>query len=330
MDPVDVVAVADFEGPQTSRFELCTLLFLAAWMEHRGDSRAWPLHLACIGAPPASVRQLASRAGALVSVHEPLLYTTRRTTNKLRGFEVRPQADRLLLLDVDILVLGDLAPLASLVGRGIGVGIASINYLDERAWRQIYAAADVPYPGPTGTCWCADPVVADARRLDAHARSLCLRMPPFFNSGVVMASWATGIEARWRDHMARITQRFSDTLPGGPVAGHAVDEELALATAVEAVRREGLSVTAIPAPYHARPLLLRAGVIRWDEVAVFHYHYQNMLGPLARTVTDLRAVVAGGHSPRALPHHLRGFPDFYEVIRRLAETHLHGTSLSAS
>lgn len=287
----DVVVVADFETASSPRFELHSFLFLAAWMTHQGASRAWPLHFACIGEPPRSVRLLADRAGASITVHPPLVFNALRTSNKLRAFDVRPLTPRLLLLDADVLVLDDLAPLVSTVGDGIGVGEATVNHLSEHTWQQIYRAVGIPYPGPTGTCWCADPALASLRGLPEEQVARCRRMPPFFNSGVVVVPWALDLGTRWRSHLERTTAHFDASPDLWADPGRLPDDEHALATAVEQMRRDGVPVVTIPWRYHARPLLFRAGAVRRQDVALFHYH--NALKPYARSVPDVERFLFG-------------------------------------
>ena len=69
---LDVVVVPDFAGSGRRIFEACTLLFLGSWLEHRGASRDWPLHMVCIGDPPAGVAALAERCGAQLSIRPEL------------------------------------------------------------------------------------------------------------------------------------------------------------------------------------------------------------------------------------------------------------------
>ncbi|MDR7485185.1 MAG: hypothetical protein QN187_07620 [Armatimonadota bacterium] len=282
---VDVVTVPDFDGPAATRFELYTLLFLAAWVEHQGASRTWPLHLACIGEPPASVRRLAEEAGASVTVHDPLLLTPGRTSNKLRGFEVAAMTGRILLVDIDVLILRDLSPLADLVGGGLGVGPATVNHFPEETWRRIYQAVGIPYPGPTGTCWCQDDRLADFRRLTEEQRAMCRRMPPYFNSGMVMAPGSLDFGTLWARHLRQIVRLFNGGVALPNWGGGGEGDEHALATAVEACRQRGTSVVPIPQLYHARPLLLRSGLLTWTDVAAFHYH--NALKAHARDVHDM-------------------------------------------
>lgn len=307
---IDVVVVPDFDGPAARAFELYTLLFLAAWIEHSGASRLWPLRLACIGEPPSTVRRLADLAGADVTVHAPLVFNASRTSNKLRGFEVSSSGDRLLLLDVDTLVLRDLSPLVSLAGDGIGVGPATVNHFPEDTWRRIYEVAGVPYPGPTGTCWCQDGQIARFRNLSEAQLSMCRQMPPYFNSGVVLAPRRLGLDALWAQHLRRIGPLFAGATPPAHWGGGGEGDEHALATAVEAVRQRGASVALIPWEYHSRPILLRSGVQVWEQVALFHYH--NAVKPYARSLGDLQHLLLGGRW-RGLP----GLDEFYAFLLAL-------------
>lgn len=317
---VDVVTVADFDGPAAARFEMHALLFLEACGRHRGASRAWPLHLACIGEPPRSVRRMADRVGAEVTVHEPLVINNTRTSNKLRGFEVVARSSRLLLLDADTLVLKDLAPFADLVGDGIGVGVATVNHFPETTWREIYLATGVAYPGPTGTCWCASEALAAHRGLSAPQIAMCRRMPPYFHSGVVMVPWRLGLGARWRRHLEQIVPLFAGPEPLEDWGGGGVGDEHALATAVEGLRQEGATVVPIPWAFHTRPLLLRAGVQPWTDVAVFHYH--RALRPHAGSVRGLlslfRRAPAGRMARNRIPaRDLAAFEEFYALLEEL-------------
>ena len=88
-EPFDVVTVADFSGKSAHVFEARSLLFLASWLGNAGQARDYPLHLVCIGEPPDNVCKLARKAGARLTVHEPLAIGQVKTANKLRGLEVK-------------------------------------------------------------------------------------------------------------------------------------------------------------------------------------------------------------------------------------------------
>lgn len=269
---VDVITVPDFSSEAASRFELRTLLFLGSWMEHRGGSRSWPLHLACIGEPPASVRRLAARAGAVVTVHEPFDRSYPAPCNKLRAFDLPPTSDRFLLLDTDVLVLRDLEPLASAVGDGIGVGPATGNPISEILWHRVFEAIGVPYPRAAGTCWHAMWDLSAHRRITTAYREQCLSMPPYFNSGVVLAPWRCGLGPVWMDHTRRLMAAVEDLALSSEDQGVVrFLDQVSLATATAALALSGVQVVTPPLAYQARPPLLVSGVLPWNEVALFHY-----------------------------------------------------------
>jgi hypothetical protein len=283
--------VADFEGRRAGKFALLVQVFLAAWMEHTGASRTWPVHVAAIGDLPRPVTRMARAAGAQVVRCAPLVINTKRTSNKLRGLEVDHQTEHIVLLDADTLVLRDLTPLLAITREAIGVSSSTANHFPEPTWRRVFDAVGVSYPGATGTCWCQDPRIASARGLDAERRALVSVSPPYFNSGVVVAPVAAGLAPRWRDHLARIAPLFSGSSPL-PYWGQAgLGDEHALATALESLRREGVGVVEIPKTFHARPVLLRAGVHTWRELAILHY--PALLKPYVSSVEELGTLLYG-------------------------------------
>jgi hypothetical protein len=297
---VDVITVPDFAGPAASRFAFRTGLFLSAWLRHEGASRRWPLHLACIGEPPAAVRHLARQAGAAITVHAPVDPDWPRACNKIRAFEVAPAARRFLLLDTDVLVLHDLAPLASSVGDRIGVGPATFNPLPEDAWRRLFDLAGVPYPGPVGTCWAAQWDLRSATGLRGWVPGHGLRMPPYYNSGVVLGSWRHGLGVLWGEHLRRILGTAGVRLWEADVRRRRFACQYALATATAALARAGVAVEALPLAYQVRPPLLEAGLVRWGTVALFHY--TGAFGAL----DEAGEVVAGMLYGRRLRHLRRG------------------------
>ncbi|MDQ7857886.1 MAG: hypothetical protein QN174_04195 [Armatimonadota bacterium] len=288
---VDVIIVPDFSAGAVERFEVRTLLFLGSWLRHGGASRAWPLHVACIGAPPASVRRLAERAGASVTAHAPMPEAMPRTANKLRGLEVRPRADRFLLLDADVLVLADLTPLADAVGDAVGAGPATFNHVPVAQWRRMYDAVGVPYPGPAGACWHTRWDLSAHERLTPAQREQCRQAPPYHNGGVVMAPWSSGLAVVWRRHLLRLLETFAADPLAADAKWRRHGDQHALATAIEALRRQGAPVTTLPLAFQARPPVLVAGVVRWHEVALFHY--VKVLRPYDESVAGVRALLYG-------------------------------------
>ncbi len=333
---VDVITVPDFAGPAAARFELRTLLFLGSWMRHRGTSRSWPLHLACIGAPPASVRRLAELAGVSITVHDPMPAPFPGTSNKLRGLEITPTAERFLLLDTDTVVLNDLEPMEGAVGDGIGVGPATANHVGEDDWRRIYTCVGAPFPGPTGTCWRAQWDLSPYRPASPELMARCLRMPPYYNSGVVMAPWRIDLRSVWRRHLDLILSGSADELARRDPISIRRTDQFSLATAIETLRLSGARVETLPLAYQVRPPLLLSGVLTWADVALFHY--VNMFRDYGESVTEVRGLLYGDRlqairrrlagtaglravrSPvfrRVQPDRLRAYGSFFEHVHRI-------------
>ncbi len=266
MPAVDVITVPDFSGASSARFELRTLLFLCAWMRHRGASRSWPLHIACIGNPPESVRRLAALAGASLTSHEPMPPPFSSTGNKLQGLEIVPTAGRFLLLDTDVLVLRDLDPLAQEVGEGIGAGPARFNLLPEPIWRRIFDCVGGRYPVIAGP-------------------------PPYYSSGEILAPWSLGLGSVWREHVRRILEAFAPDPLSGNWKWQRHAEQHGLATAIEAFRQRGIPVSMIPPPFRARPYMLLARTIRWRQVSLFHY--VKMFGAEVESVEGVSRLLYG-------------------------------------
>jgi hypothetical protein len=286
-----VVVVADFDGPQAAQFGLLVQVFLASWMDHRGASRAWPVHVVCIGEPPPEVVQIARRAGAVVVPKPPLVINPTRTSNKIRGLEVETQTGRVLLLDVDTLVLRDLTALLAFTRDAIGVSSVTLNRLPEPTWRRVFETVGVPYPGPTGCCWAQDPRIAAARGLTGRELALVHVLPPCFNSGVVVAPEPGRLAARWQAHLARISPLFTGPAPLEVWGRAGVGDEHGLATALESLRREGAGVMEIPRAFHARPVLLRVGTHAWGDIAILHH--LALLKPYASSVAELGELLYG-------------------------------------
>ncbi len=268
--PFDVITVPDFSTGSKSVFEARTLVFLATWLEHAGLSRQFPLHLACIGAPPSRIRHLAERCHASVTVHEPLaLRRNHHVGNKFRGLEVEPRTDRFLLLDVDVAILSDLAPLSRL-GDCVAACPDDAPNLTLADWRRIYDGLGLPLPA------MITPLV---RELDLPRRPRRMMgyeagdgqldaMIPYYNGGVVFAPWACGLRSLWERNIVRVADLFDETA-GFRKWIHASDQA-ALAVSLAMLQRDGWTVERLPDIYNARWQHLYAGRPRLDEIAVLH------------------------------------------------------------
>jgi hypothetical protein len=264
----DIVTVPDFTGASRAQFEARTLLFLACWLEYGGRARAWPLHLACIGDPPDTVRRLAAQCGARISVHAAVAAEGRGSGNKLRGLEVRGREERVLLLDVDVLILSDLDRIASLP-PGLAISPAMKPRVPEAAWRRIYPALGLEAPAQRIPCTAA--ALECGLRGDvlfATQASEMGAMLPYYNSGVIVMPWSLDLRSIWERHIRTIAILFA---PGDEAAASMrASDQAGLATAIEACRQQGTPVTLLPDACHAHWLALYRGTPPPASWELFH------------------------------------------------------------
>jgi hypothetical protein len=268
--PFDVITVPDFSEGASAVFEARTLVFLATWLEHAGTSGGFPLHLACIGDPPPSVRRLAETCRADITVHQPLaLRRDHHVGNKLRGLEIEPRTDRYLLLDVDVAILSDLAPLSRL-GTCVAACPDDAPNLTLADWRLIYDAIGMPRPR------LIRPLVRELdlprfprKMMGYEAGDGQLdAMVPYFNGGVVFAPWSCGLRDLWERNIVRVADLFDEEL-GFRKWIHNSDQA-ALAVSLAMLEADGWSVQRLPDAYNARWQHLYAGHPPLAEIAVLH------------------------------------------------------------
>jgi hypothetical protein len=276
MRGADVVTVPDFQGANPALFEARTLLFLGFWLENAGSSRDWPLHLACIGEPPESVRRLAERCEAIVSVHPPTADGKAPTRNKLRGFEVKPRTDRLLLLDVDVLLLGDPAPILEL-GECLAIAPAGNHRVPREMWQEIYQALGMPLPGERMLSIRAE--LADRLPERAwHGRRHLEPMIHYYNSGVFLVPWVHAPELleHWEGYLDRLAQLFPLADPAHRKI--AVEDQVSLALALERIKDMQLPLRRLPDPLHTTWMHLMAGAVTFEQARIYHAVHLLRLG----------------------------------------------------
>lgn len=233
----DVVIVPDFSCAEAATFEARTLLFLASWLVNAGQARAFPLHLACIGQPPPSVYRLADKAGASITVHQPVRAEGWGSANKLRGLEVAGKEDRVLLLDADVIVLSDFSDLANL-GRCIAASPANTVQISEPHWERIYAALGIEPPSERIAC------VRDELAGAPSSGS----MWPYYNSGVLFLPWACELRTIWEEHIRRIPELFNERdKVWGAIAR---SDQAGLATSIQSLRLRGVPFVRLPPAFH--------------------------------------------------------------------------------
>lgn len=264
----DVVVVSDFSGPKVLTFEVQTSFFLASWLENAGQARDFPLHLVCIGEPPQSVRRLAARCNASVTIHQPLGLERRGVSNKLRGLEVRQQTDRVLLLDTDTLILSDISPLSDL-GYCIAAAPDNKPRVPEGYWKKIYEALGMEIPteriatvrGELGFSRLG-------KTLYSSQESEILAMFPYYNGGVLFLPWDCGLREIWEDHIRRIAAIFSEEDDAWTSVGES--NQAGFATAVCHLRDRGIPFTRLPSRFNANYLHIYKRALSLGDMKIFH------------------------------------------------------------
>ena len=331
---LDVVAVPDFSTPaRTALFEARTLFFLASWLENAGGASAFPLRLACIGAPPASVRTLAAACRAEIVVCEPLgLEGGRVTANKLRGLEMPSSSGRVLMLDTDLFILGDFSALAREIPSGLAAAPAGSKWVPEALWQRIYPHLGLPVPTERAALLRAEYGLVPGGQItrEEFGRTTDLRkMLPYYNSGVFLAPSGAGLREVWAEHLERLADLFLAKVPAGGertrspwakllgawrgtqdrLAGRAEKyprsvttcDQASFSTALQQLRADGVPFQRLPDVYHSRRLHCQAGRLRFDEMKIYHATGFLRLGKNERW--DL---------PRALDH---GIHQWQESLR---------------
>ena len=294
---LDVVVVSDFEGSARELFEARTLLFLGSWLEHQGPSRDWPLHLVAIGSPPPAVADLARRSGARLVCRERV-DPENRFLNKLRGLEIESRTGRILLLDADTLVLGDLSPAAAL-GDCFSALVAPGNSLPLAVFEEVYAAAGVELPAERvlPLLGLLERELPPRERRPLHRQAI----PPYFNSGVVLAPAGSSLRGQWERVQRLLQARYAGrgkafkALWGG--------DQHSLAVAVAILRGEGVAYRALPYALHGLDVLFAAGALRYEETRIFHAKRLFRLGPQGEALDPAREIELfwGDQVPRLYP-----------------------------
>jgi hypothetical protein len=295
---IDVVIVPDFLCAEAAMFEARTLLFLASWVANAGQARNFPLHLACIGEPPRSVRRLADKAGASITVQQPVRAERWGYSNKLRGLEVAGKEDRVLLLDVDVVVLSDFSDLAKL-GRCIAASPANTLPFSENHWLKIYTGLGMEPPAERIACV----------RSELSNKPPLGSMFPYYNGGILFLPRGHDLREIWEEHIRSITALFNERDEIWQAVAY--DDQTGLATTIELLRRRGVPFVRLPPAFHANWLYMYWRKVPVKEIKLFH------------AFGLFRKMTAGLH---ALDHELRQYRLrlIYSLIHECKRDHFWG------
>ncbi len=264
---LDVVTVPDFLGADPSIFEIRSLFFLASWIASGNAESRYRLHLACIGEPPSSVRDLADRAGARISVHATKTIEGVRFANKFRGFEVNPSTEHLLLVDTDILFLGFLDGL-NLSPDCVAVAPAFRNRVPLWVWEEAYQAAGLPMPEERIPSQAAELGCVDLQSRRKRSKARPRTMPPYYNSGVIFTPWSVPLAEEWEKTIRAVNPRL-EKLSGMPREVLRSDQ-VAFAVALHSLKSRGQSIERLPDAFHAHRYHLYRRKFSLEEVGILH------------------------------------------------------------
>ncbi len=265
---MDIVIVPDFDGPLVARFEARTLLFLASWLELSGKARTFPLHLACIGEPPARVMELARKCQAIITVFPPLIIDQRRASNKLRGLEVKAKTDQLLLLDMDVLPLSDFSGLEN-KQNALSAAVAIRARVPERYWKKIYPSLGLQLPEQRVVSAVGRMNCGPMRQTDYPEQNTeILSMLPYYNSGILLIPGDCQLRLLWEDHTRRIAALFQPHEEA--YRSVAASDQAGLATAIQSLMQQGIPFTPLSDCFHSHWLYLYRRMPSLSEMKLFH------------------------------------------------------------
>ncbi|MBJ7521558.1 MAG: hypothetical protein JHC84_17800 [Solirubrobacteraceae bacterium] len=228
---------------------------LLAWSLRNlgGTSADAPLH-ACFAGPTAALDLTALRE-LDVRVHEVAPFDARISyANKLRLLELDlGGADALAMLDCDIVVAGDPAPLLAPHAARMAAKPADQDPLDVAGWARLCSALEIAVPPR-----------------DAVATCTGAPMPRYANSGVVVvpAGAVDSVRDRWRHWLYRVVDVLQADPLVVPRARRLFADQYAL-MAVLAERSSAMLPVAANCPTHVG---IHRSVDLGGEPALLHYH----------------------------------------------------------
>lgn len=312
----DVVIVPDFRGEKRNIFEARTLFFLASWIKNAGRARNFPLHLACIGQPPSSVYWLAEKCNASITIHEPMATCANKPPNKLRGLEIQGQTEKVLLLDVDVLVLSDLSSLGSIVQhQSISVAPADRIRVPEQYWPMIYSSLNLPLPQER---MATTEVEMRINIKLEHAFQMINKTFPYYNSGVLFLPWKCDLRKIWGEHIRKIDAIFVN-VNDEEWKAHKDMDQAGLATAIEYLKAQGVPFVRLPDSFHGRWRHIYRRYLELSEITLYH-----MTGSFSNLISeeDNYEEVIKAHQKRLLirfgkvwkRNQLSTMPDLYKCL----------------
>ena len=270
-EAVDVVTVVDFRGENAAIYEGQALLLLASFMQHAGRARMFPFHFSCIGEPPNSVKTLAEEAGAHIHLIEPSGWRSDHFVgNKVRGLEIPTLSDRILLIDPDLIVLGDFSEVCR-YRDCLAAGLDNHPKVSMEQWRHIYESLEEPFPEDRGSCIISEGGLPTTPRAWQHyqvPRRELRETLPYFNSGVVVVPVDWEFSKEWNTAYDDIAGTFHFNNRSRRSVLHS--DQAAFALAAQRSLRVGRRFETLPASLHSQWRHLFIGEPSIEEMSILH------------------------------------------------------------
>lgn len=268
--PFDVVTVADLDGRAAHVHEARTLLLLGSWADspNRGGRNA--LRVVVIGDPTDRILRLADEVGAEVVTRDALEIAGARYANKLRGLETVRAGRACLLVDCDVLFLGDVAPVAGL-GECLAAGMDDAVKFPQSVARELYRGTGTPLPAARfHTTYGAFDLPPVPRRKLRYPEQNDERRDvlPYVNAGVLWVPPGFDVRGTWE----RAMREVSALVPAGDPHARAVrgDDQAALPIALARLGTQGLAFRPLPEAFNARWEYLYAAEEPFEALVIFH------------------------------------------------------------
>lgn len=261
----DIIIVPDFSGNARELFKIRTLFFLASWLEYSGLTKTYPLHIACIGQPPKSVRALGERCHASFTEHQSL--HEGGFLNKLCGLDITGKTEHALLLDADILLLSDISNLTTILPPNcISADVANDAHLSNRQWTFIYSLLNLSCPKIRMTTLNRK-IQVNMNNNPNYGESAATF--PYYNSGILFFPWACDLKSCWIEHFFTISQILHENFDFPNKRIYLMDQP-ALATAITSLQLQGIPFYPLPKFYHVRWQHIYARLSSIHEAKLFH------------------------------------------------------------
>lgn len=273
-----VVSVPDFSNNGRHVFEARTLMFLASWYEYVDRKFDHLLHIACIGAPPESVKAMCRKMNIKISQHQELRCNDGRSSNKLRAFEVENNCGTIFLLDTDVLFLGDIDTLLKL--QPISASPANVSRVPNEYWKEIYSRLHLNIPLERLLPTSLELKQQCFPQAISNSEIAFKTMFPYYNAGVLVAPCNSEFADIWANQIKLSTSLFDSSSDVWSAFNYS--DQVGLALTVEIYKQKGVAFHRLPTEFHVHWRHIYYRTFPLSQTRLFHFFgiFNNCIRPL--------------------------------------------------